>query len=892
MIAPRMIIPRLPFLGRSRAAALLLLLLGWSLTQAATEPPPAGAPPRGALPDLVTPTAYRLDLIVDPAAPRFRGHAEIDASLSRPASSMFLHGSGLAVAHARLVAGRVTLAARYTQVDASGVARVDLPRAVPAGPITLIFDYSAAFRTGAEGLYHAEVAKRWYAWTQMEPVDARRMFPGFDQPGFKTPFTVTVTAPREARVFANAPETGETRAGALTVHRFAPTKPLPTYLVAIGVGPFDVLETTVPPNQARTAPLPFRVIATRGQLPRMRFALAEGPKLLGLLETYLQNPYPFEKLDFLASPIEAGAMENAGLIIFDDTLILLDDNAPLRQIRGFGEVSAHEMAHQWFGDLVTPTWWTDIWLNESFAEWMGKKSAQQWRPELGVGASELSEAFSAMDTDSLNRGRPIRQLIAETRQIASAFDSITYQKGAQVLSMYESYLGQDRFARGVRVYLGRYPHGNASADDFFRALGETAGDPAIVPSMRSFIDQTGVPLITIAAAPAGITLSQERYRPLGTDAAAPQTWIIPLCLARGATKTCALLDGASATEPTPGGTGPLMPNADGAGYYRFRLDAAGWDGLTSAAPRLPGREALALADSLWADFAAGPGSFERVIAGARALSQNEERLAVVELGSRLRDLADSVLTPADQAGYRRLMQSIYGARLAGIGLDLAPGAYAGEPIARQALRQTLLSFAALDGHDSALREKLAAAAAAYVGGDAQALDPAFRSVALQVAAQDRGAPFLRVLKDALVASSDPLFRADASYALGSGDTPALAGMALRLALSPDLQPLETFRVVSATAHHPATRDTAFQFSAANFKRVMETFPGFARPELISMFDGYCAVEDAARLEALMRPKLAELGGGELELAEGRDRIARCAALKQAKGAEITAALLH
>jgi aminopeptidase N len=856
----------------------------------AAGPAPAEGPPVGQLPEGVKPTAYRLDLTVDPSQPRFAGHTEIDAQLTRAATTIYLHGNGLKVSRVLVTSESTTLVAHYAQVADNGVARIDFPRELPAGGLTLKFDYTAAFRTEDEGLFHAKVGEEWYAWTQMEPVDARRMFPGFDQPGFKTPFTVTVTAPSSARVFANAPEASASRRGATTVHRFLPTAPLPTYLVALGVGPFDVVETSVPPNTARAAPLPFRVIATKGQLSRMQYAAVQAPKLLAMLETYLGTPYPFAKLDLLASPLEGGAMENAGLIIFEDSLILLNADAPLRQVRGFAEITAHEMAHQWFGDLVTPTWWTDIWLNESFAEWLGKKIAQQWNPELGIGASELAEAFAAMDTDSLGRGRPIRQIITNDRQIASAFDEITYQKGAQVLSMFESYLGAEPFAQGVKLHLRRYPNGNATAEDFFRSLGEAARNPSIVPAMQSFIEQTGVPLVTVGNSAKGVRLTQARYRPLGVAAAATQTWDIPLCLARADDKSCMLFGAPSAEATVPAGTAPLMPNAGGAGYYRFRLDAAGWDGLIAAAARLPGMEALALADSLWADFAAGTGSFNRVIAGARALSRNGERLAALELAARLQELADSEMNPDDLPGYRRLMQSLYGVQLAELGSDLHAGAYSAEPLGQQSLRQSLLPYVALQAHDPELRARLSAAAAAYLAGDSQALDPAFRSVGLRVAVQERGAPFMTLLETALIASSDPAFREEASGALGSGDTPALALEALQMAFSSDIHPLETLQIFFATAHLPATRETAIRFSNENFQRVIDRFPVFTRPIFVTSFDGLCSTDDVARIEAYMKPKLHDLGGGEMELEQAKERIMQCAALKQAKGVEITSAL--
>jgi aminopeptidase N len=856
----------------------------------AASPTPLGAPPVGLLPEGIKPTAYRLDLTVDPSKARFAGHTEIDAQLTRPTASIYLHGNGLKVSRVLVTAGNTTLIAHYTQVADNGVARIDFPKRMPAGALTLKFDYTAAFRMEDEGLFHAKVGQEWYAWTQMEPIDARRMFPGFDQPGFKTPFSVTVTAPSSDRVFANAPEASASRRGASTVHRFLPTAPLPTYLIALGVGPFDVVETSMPPNAVRATPLKFRVIATKGQTARMQYAAAQAPKLLDMLETYLGTPYPFAKLDLLASPLEGGAMENAGLIIFEDSLILLNADAPLRQVRDFAETTAHEMAHQWFGDLVTPTWWTDIWLNESFAEWLGKKIAQQWNPELGIGASELAEAFAAMDTDSLGRGRPIRQIITDDRQIAGAFDEITYQKGAQVLAMFESYLGPAPFAQGVRLYLRHYPNGNATALDFFSALGDAAGNPLIVPAMQSFIEQTGVPLVTVERSATGLHLTQARYRPLGVDPAATQTWDIPLCLARADAKTCLLFGARSAEASAPAGTAPLMPNAGGAGYYRFRLDDAGWDGLIAAAASLPGMEALALADSLWADFAAGTGSFERVIAGARALSRNPERLAALELAARLQELADSEMSQDDLPGYRRLMQSLYGAQLAELGSNLRAGAYSSEPLARQSLRQSLLPYVALQGRDPELRTRLSAAAAAYLAGDSLALDPAFRSVALRVAVQEHGVPFMTLLENALIASSDPAFREEASGALGSGDRPELALEALKIAFSSDLHPLETLQIFFAAAHLPATRETAIHFSNENFQRVIDRFPVFTRPIFITSFDGLCTTDDVARIEAYMRPKLHELGGGELELDQAKERIMQCAALKRAKGEQISAAL--
>jgi aminopeptidase N len=858
--------------------AVVLLLAG--IAQAADDYPV------GQLPGTVKPKAYRLALTIDPAQKHFSGHAQIDVVLTQPARRIFLHGSGLTVSSVSVQSSLERIAATYTEIQQSGVVRLDLPKELPAGDLTLTFDYTADFQKGAEGLFRAEVGGQWYAWTQMEPLDARRMFPGFDEPGFKTPFLVTVTAPKALKVFANAPLVEATPAGAMNTHRFAATPPLPTYLVALGIGDFDVVETSVPANSVRKQPLAMRVIATKGQASRMQFAAREAPKLVELTEQYVGIPYPYEKLDLLATPILGGAMENAGLIIFDDTLLLLENDAPFPQLRAFAEVTAHEIAHQWFGDLVTPAWWTDIWLNEAFAEWLGKKIGDQWRPDLELAASEIQDAFEGMAADSLGNGRPIRQAITDNRQVASAFDSITYKKGSQVLSMFETFIGPEKFAKGVNLHLTRYRHGNATADDFFRSLAEVAGNSKVVDAMRTFTDQTGVPMVSVTENANDMSLSQTRYLPLGVAARAAQTWQIPLCLRRGTARNCTLMQGTSITIPALAGKGAIMPNAGGAGYYRFRLDNAGWDRLIGEAGTLSAREGLALADSMWADFVAGTGSFDRVIAAARALSKNPQRLPALELAGRLGGLAQRVLTADELPQYWKLMRAIYGPRLATLGFDPKAGAHSRESSQAQSLRQSLVPVVALQGRDPALREQLAAAAIAYLDGNSQALDVAYRLTALQVAVQERGLPFMKRLHETMLKSTDSLFRQNSAVAIGAADTPELAQEALRIAFTPGMQSLETVRMFFALSQQPRARESLAVMADRNFKTLLDAFPGFLRPHIVELFGGYCSNADITRVERWIQPNLAHLGGGELELAQTKERIALCVALKGAKGEEI------
>lgn len=333
-----------------------------------------------------------------------------------------------------------------------------------------------------------------------------------------------------------------------------------------------------------------------------------------------------------------------------------------------------------------------------------------------------------------------------------------------------------------------------------------------------------------------------------------------------------------------------MPNANGAGYYRFRLDDAGWNRLIAESKALSGPEALALADSVWSDFAAGPGNFARVIAAAKALSTHEERLAVLELGDRMHDLATSVLTPDQIDAYRTTMRDIYVPRLRTLGLDVSRGAHGSEPPHVQALRQSLLPLVAIEARDKDVRSKLSDAAVAYLGGDTKALDPAFRADAFAVAVQERGVPFMRDLRDALAKSTEPLFRDQAVAGLSSADTPELARAALEMSLSEGIHSLETAKIIYGISRQPQGREAAIELVEKEFERVMNTLPTFLRPRLSNLYARACTAEDVARVEAFFRPKLAEMGGGELELEQTKERIRACAAVRKEKQAEITAAL--
>ncbi|MBV9528868.1 M1 family metallopeptidase [Sphingomonas sp.] len=846
--------------------------------------------PKGKLPDTATPRAYRLDLTILPEAARFSGHDEIDIAVNRPARSLYLHGRDLAVTRATVLADGKVIPVKWTQVDKTGTARIDLPQELPVGNATLRFDYSAPFGDSASGLFHVKVGDRWYSWTQFESIDARAAYPGFDEPGFKTPFTVSVTTHPGLVAVSNAPQASVTRiANGLEKHQFAVTKPLPTYLVAIDTGPFVHRTGMIPPDPERAAPMPYGAVATQAQKDKMGYVMAETPRIISLLEKYFGEPFPFPKLDQIGTPVMPGAMENAGADTYGDGIIFLPPGATTGDKQSFGMIVAHELSHQWFGDLVTPAWWNDIWLNESFANWMGYRIGNEWRPELNIGVGALGEGFAAMNTDALIVGRPIHQPISQNSEIDSAFDSITYGKGGHVVAMIAAYLGDDKFKQGVRLHLHRHAYGNATSDQFFQSIADAAQDPKVLAAFKSFVDQQGVPLVDIRRDGSRLVLTQSRYAFLGSNPP-PLTWTIPFCVRAGAARSCSLLDQHVTTIAAPG-PGAIMPNVGGTGYYRFELAPDDWRALIAGAAQLPAGEALATTDSLWASFRAGRAPASLLVEEARAMSGNPDAAASVGPGERLSGLrALGLIAPAQESAYRALIGSIYGPRLASVGLDPGFGAHAGDSPDRQSLRQELVQLMAFDARDPGVRATLKSAAERYLAGDDKALDPGFLGAGLAVVAEDGGMSAAKRLVEKGLSSEDAEIRANLLGAAAASGNADVARYILGLS-DARLRSYDKVKLIAGVAGTPETRDIAAKWVLANYDRLLGSGNGiFITSRLPGVFNNQCGVDAAQHIEQALGPRVLKAGVGVLEFRRMLERVHNCGVLRQAKAAEIAAAL--
>ncbi len=854
--------------------------------------------PVGPLSDDVTPLGYELRLELDPSAAGLAGRARVRVRVARALHVIWLHGRGLEVsrAHVRLASGE-EITGEWTPVGEEGVVGLRLPRDIGPGEATLEIGYRAPYDEHLAGAYKVTAGDASYVFTQFEPIDARKAFPGFDDPRFKAPFDVTLVVPTGMQAVANTAQLEERTEEGRRVVRFRPTAPLPTYLVAWAVGPLDIVDgPTIPANAIRSEPIALRGVAVRGRGPALRYALDRTGAIVTALEEYFGVAYAWGKLDVIAVPdFEAGAMENAGAITFRDSFLLVDEHTATEdQRRAFAGIMAHELAHQWVGNLVTMRWWDDLWLNEAAATWAGYRTVAGLYPDYGARTEMAGEVLGAMHEDGLASARRIREPIRSTNDIQNAFDGITYSKGGGVIAMFERWLGPDVFRRGVQTYLERHRFGAATADDLLSALSETSGRDVATP-FRTFLDQPGVPLVETRLACDGgrprIVLHQARWLPLGSTAQSGAGWQIPVCARYRAgaqvRESCALLSSADGELALEGGVCPdwYFPNADASGYYRFavrgddlaHLRASGWAELTTT-------EKLSFAAGLGAAIASGATPAGEAYAMLDTLARDPSRAVATAPMELLEDahehLVSEALAPRVQALGRRLYAPL--ARRLGWG----PPRGATEPGETTLLRGEVLRFLALEAEDPAVRREAAARGRRWLGmsgrADASAVSADLLQTALSVAAQEGGAPVFDALVARLGASDDSVQRGAMLRALGATRSPELAERARMLLLDSAVRTSEIGSVLWTQSEDPRLAGAIMEWLTTHVDPLVhKAGPAFAgyTPWLAASF---CTEERAAAAEAFFRPRVSTWTGGPRNLDGALEVVRLCVARAHAQ----------
>ena len=862
---------------------------GTSSSPAPTRPGGGSASPTGTVPGavppspLVIPTGVRLPralavesyaptLTIDPAQPTFTGSIAIAGTLAGSTDVVWLHAEQVTIDGATALTAAGEERALTAIVDAApGRLALRSATPLPAGRITITVRYRGTLdEVDTAGAFRQQVDGRWYAYTQHEALYARRTFPCVDEPDAKVPWTLTLEVPAALVAASNAPIASEELRGATRVVRFAATPPLPSYLTAFAVGPFDVVDAGVSSGGA-----PIRILALAGRSADAAFAASSTPKILAALERWFGSPYPYAKLDSVAIPstVGFGAMENPGLVTYRESLLLMPSDAPPSRQRRYAGVGAHELAHQWFGNLVTPVWWDDLWLNESFASWLPDVILAELFPAWRAPTDVIENRNDALGADNLATARRIRQPIVTEDDVLGAFDGITYGKGAAILRMFAAHVGAERFQRGVRAYLAAHAHGNATAADFLAAIAGVAPELDVPAAMSTFLDQAGAPrvatTITCDGGRGAVALAQRRYLPTGAGATtATPRWSIPVCVLAGVGGTveraCAVMTEETATVPLTGCPTWAWPNADGLGYYRASLAPAQWTAVVAASKRLPPTARLAIASDLLAAVASGEVGVDVALAAVPTLVASGRRPELV-LAAELVSGASRFVPASSRPRFERWVVKTFPMAVK-LGLRSKPGDLDGDR-----LRGALVPLVAEIGREPRLRKDAVARARTW-----RREPEATRGLILWLAV--RADPSLA---DGLLAEfrtePDRTLRGELARALGSVPDAARLDAALALTLDPTIDIRDSTTVLSAAIERDDTRPAVEAFVRAHADELLARLPQQRASGLVGWLTSSC---DAAAIEpvrAFAEAKLAALPGARRRIDQSLEWLGQCAA---------------
>ena len=647
-----------------------------------------------------------------------------------------LHARDLTLSGVALTRDARSLAARLSHDDEAQTIVLETTTRLEPGPLSIEAQFAGAIRADLKGLYRSTRGAQRFAMAVVFPSEARRVFPCFDEPAFKARFALELTAPSDLTAIANA-RTIERRstAGGRAHWRFAETPPLSTYLLMIAVGPFEGTDTV--PTRDGT---PVRVWLPTGLATEGVYARDAHRAAVEWLEDYTGIAYPYDKVEGVGVPdFPAGAMENPGAITYRLDLLAIDPaRTASNRLKACVSTVAHELTHMWWGDLATLAWWDDIWLNESFATFVGHKAEDAVHPEWDVWREFAAGSSRGFALDALASTHAIHSEVATAEEALQRFDAISYEKGATVLRMIESYLGEEVFREGVRLYLERYRERNATAVDFWRALDDASGKDITAIAM-SWITEPGHPIVSLRLD--GETRVELRQSRFFLDPEAPPTgqrWPVPLTVATGEGPIKALFEGERGEVEIARG-GWLHPNAGATGFYRYALDAPLRRRLLANLDALDATERLSLVDNEWALAFAGRSTLADYLALLDALRAESDRVVLRAISAHLRWLATHVPSSQVGAAVASRARDLFAHHLARLGWDPAPGETEDDLELRAIAIGTLGELAGTPD----VREAAASRVAAHLAGRPQ--PPDVIGAALRIAAREGDAALARTL---------------------------------------------------------------------------------------------------------------------------------------------------
>lgn len=825
----------------------------------------------------VVPLHYDLDFTINPRSRAFRGHATIELKLKHARQRILFHSVGLNFDDIEIFDDLKTLRASIIKLADDGTQALDFVTVIGPGPIKISFKYHAPFSKGLEGLYLVDDGGRKSVFTQFQAIGARRAFPCFDEPGFKTTFDVVVRSPKELCVISNALETHAEKDGVrYLAHRFATTKALPTYLIAIAVGDFDVIvPRAIPKSDLRSWTIPLRGIAMRGKGQQLKTALAMTSKLVLMQEEYFGIAYPFDKLDIIAVPdFGAGGMENAGAITYDEALVLMDEAEPVQSRREFLSIHAHEIAHQWFGNLVTPKWWDDLWLNESFATLMESRFAAMMQPRWHFETDILENAHEAMILDGAQSVRCVREAVTSIDGISGAFDAITYQKGGAILAMVEAVVGPLEFQYFVQEFLKSNAYGSIDSVDFLEALEARHNGVQAAQVLRSFISNAGLPVLKLLGVDSKTTYRQSRFLPLGVEQVMRpiKPWTIPL----GDPNLPVLSKLQGEFE-----CADLLPIDEVPRYFVFDIPIVEWMTVLGSIVARPRAEALTIAINFDLALMRGQISLTNFIQGIGLIAKHKEWLVA---GFPLERLEFLARTDALNSEQKKVIADIYRPRIKKVGLVQKMNFRGTKLWLQEVQREDLANFFVATNLDVLVQLKLAKLGDAILRDEQTALDETriapYEIVegALVSAAKVGGNVFVKKVVARLNVCADASEREIWLRVIAVSPASEAEVIIHNLIMSRRLRTQELPVLLHARASQPQFCNALWDLIERNMDALLMRLNGDLEITLIQVADEFSSEELARRVKTVITPYLGRLRGGAVQLAQTLERISMNVAL--------------